>query len=232
MSRGEGIVCHPVYFQYHNTNLQMLFEQQLGEVSASEARDRIDQLLRAGWPRRDGTFATYIEMIPDQPEGWKLDLVGRELQILRPDDSSWPARRIQLCARIYMEGPDGPRRGEALKMGRPTATIFFGPPATVVMAGTVEEEMAIRDFNLYGVPFATRIPPTRNEEIEIAIDRACEVLRHEPLATNPELFEKAIKTKNWLSMPRPTPRSRAFKHIMCKARERSGVAAKLGRPRA
>jgi hypothetical protein len=231
MPHGDGIVCHPFFSQYHNWNLQALFELQLSEMPASEDLDLIDKLLREGWHRRDGTFATYIEMMPEQPEGWRLDLVERELRILRPDNSLWPARWILLCDRTYMEGPDGPRRGEPLKCGRPIPTLYAGPAATIVDAGTEEEQWAIRDFKLYGVPFETRIPPTRNEEIEIAIDRATEVLLHESNATALELFQKAVETKEWSSMRRPTLRSSIFERIVREARQRAGVPAKRGAPR-
>jgi hypothetical protein len=230
MPRGDGIICHPFYFQYHNTNLQALFERQLADVSAAEAVGLIDRLLRESWRRPDGTSVTYIQMMPAQPEGWKLDLVEQELRILRPDDSLWPARRILLCDRIYMEGPDGPRQGEPLKSRRANPVIYVGPPATIVMAGTDDEEWAIRDFKLYGIPYAAIILPTREEEIENAIDRASEVLLHERNATNPELFEKAIETKEWEST-QPTLRSRTFEHIVREARRRAGVSANLGRPR-
>lgn len=230
MPRGDGIVCHPVYFQYHNCNLQALFERQLEEVPADEARDRIDQLLRADWRRCDDTTVTYIAMMPEQPAGWELVLVERELQIRRPDKSLWPARRILLCDRTYMEGPDGPRKGAPLKCGRPTPTLYMGPPLAIVNAGTDEEQMAYRNFDLYGIPFATMIPPTPKEEIEIAIDRATEVLLQESNATARELFQKTVETKEWLSMPRPTLRSSIFERIVREARRRAGVPAKLGAP--
>lgn len=126
----------------HNWQLQALFDALVapgneavhGEPLTPEAAITwLENFLRLSWTRIDGTEATYVQMTPGQPDGWHLTCDVGKLYIVRPDESRWPASHVVLADRVFMEGPDGPRRGKPLMGGRPNPVIIAGPPAFTVV---------------------------------------------------------------------------------------------------